>query len=367
VNIAVAQSSSSASQGRSFRRGLRPSTLAYAAIGVAVALTATACGTTADNAAGGQATGELKLGYSAKYLTDSAMAILQKQTLRQAEDAGFTVLPAANANRDAVKQGTDVRSLINQGATALIVIPTDGKAVVPAIDYANTQKVPVVTIDDAPAGGKAFMVVRTDNYLMGKDACTQMGRLLNGDGKVLEIQGDLATPNGLDRSKGFQDCMAQDFPGIAVIAKPGKWDPAIATASAQTVINSTPDIAGVYMASDTGYLNPVLETLRKNNRTAKVGEAGHVALVSIDGSSIGLNAIRDGQLDTLISQPIDLYAKFGVFYAKAAAQGQTFKEGPTDHGSTIVNYNGSLMDALPGVLVTKTNVDDKSLWGNQAL
>jgi simple sugar transport system substrate-binding protein/ribose transport system substrate-binding protein len=47
--------------------------------------------------------------------------------------------------------------------------------------------------------------------------------------------------------------------------------------------------------------------------------------------------------------------------------GQTFKAGPTDHGSTIVEVSpGVLEDQLSAPLVTKSNVDDKSLWGNQS-
>ena len=53
------------------------------------------------------------------------------------------------------------------------------------------------------------------------------------------------------------------------------------------------------------------------------------------------------------------------WYAQAALQGKTFTAGPTDHNSNIVDIgNGNLEDQLPGPLVTKANVDDKSLWAN---
>jgi len=43
-----------------------------------------------------------------------------------------------------------------------------------------------------------------------------------------------------------------------------------------------------------------------------------------------------------------------------------FTPGPTDHDSTIIDVgNGVLEDQLPAPLVTKENVDDASLWGNQ--
>ena len=58
--------------------------------------------------------------------------------------------------------------------------------------------------------------------------------------------------------------------------------------------------------------------------------------------------------------------KYALFYAKAAIEGKTFKPGPTDHDSTIIEVrDGVLEDQLPAPLVTKDNVDDKALWGNQ--
>ena len=66
-----------------------------------------------------------------------------------------------------------------------------------------------------------------------------------------------------------------------------------------------------------------------------------------------------------MSQPCDLYAKFGLFYAEQALAGTVYKVGATDHGSNIVDIgNGNLEDQLPGPLVTKANVDDKTLWAN---
>ncbi|MFI7295959.1 sugar ABC transporter substrate-binding protein, partial [Streptomyces sp. NPDC050121] len=76
------------------------------------------------------------------------------------------------------------------------------------------------------------------------------------------------------------------------------------------------------------------------------------------------DAIRKGQIDATVSQPADLYAKYALYYAKAAAEGKTFKPGATDHESTIIKIPNGLEDQLPAPLVTKDNVDDKTLWGN---
>ncbi|MDX2939833.1 sugar ABC transporter substrate-binding protein, partial [Streptomyces ipomoeae] len=91
---------------------------------------------------------------------------------------------------------------------------------------------------------------------------------------------------------------------------------------------------------------------------------GHISIISNDGIPQEFDAIRKGQIDATVSQPADLYAKYALYYAKAAAEGKTFKPGKTDHDSTIVKIPNGLEDQLPAPLVTKDNVDDKTLWGN---
>lgn len=306
-----------------------------------------------------------KLGYSTKFLNAAYLAKLQSLTLKVAAKQGIQTLQPTNANQDPAKQITDIQTLISEGAQGLIVIPTDGKAILPAIRLANSRHIPVVTIDDAPDGAGASMVVRTDNILMGETACRKMGALLHGHGTVLELQGDLATPNGRDRTSGFERCMTTHFPKIEIIARPTKWQTQLTADETQTVLTSTRNLSGVYMESDTVMLAPVLNVLKIAHKSAKVGQRGHIALVSIDGSPPALQAIRHRQLDALVSQPLNLYAKYGVYYVAQAVAGRTFKLGPTNHRSKIVMFKGNKEDALPAPLVTKKNVNDPTLWANE--
>ena len=90
----------------------------------------------------------------------------------------------------------------------------------------------------------------------------------------------------------------------------------------------------------------------------------HVFIVSNDGIPQELEAIRKGEIDATVSQPADLYAKYALFYAKAAIEGKTFQPGPTDHDSTIIEVRQRLLeDQLPAPLVTKDNVDDHDALG----
>ena len=114
------------------------------------------------------------------------------------------------------------------------------------------------------------------------------------------------------------------------------------------------------------FLAPTLQLLKQKGLLVPPDDPKHIFIVSNDGIPQEFEAIRKGEIDATVSQPADLYAKYALFYAKAAVEGKTFKPGPTDHDSTIIEVrNGMLEDQLPAPLVTKDNVDDAALWGNQ--
>ena len=113
------------------------------------------------------------------------------------------------------------------------------------------------------------------------------------------------------------------------------------------------------------FLAPTIALLQQKNLLVPPTDPKHIFIVSNDGIPQEFAAIKAGQIDATVSQPADLYAKYALFYAKAALAGQKFNPGPTDHQSNIITIPNGLEDQLPAPLVTKDNVDDSSLWGNQ--
>jgi ribose transport system substrate-binding protein len=337
-------------------------TLSLSLVGV---LAACSTGDTAGESgqAAGSADGEFTVAFSQAHLSDPFQQVLLEQLQQQAKEQGGSISGTANANDDPGKQVTDISTLLARSPSALLVAPVDAEAIVPAIETANQQGIPVISIDQAPAGGEVAMVVRADNVRMGMIACEEMGRLLNGAGTVLELQGALSSANGLQRSQGFGECMKQNFPGITIVQTPTDWQMEKATTGAQTIL-STQQVDGVYWASDF-FLPGIQNVLNDQGKWKKVGEPGHIAIVGVDGTPEALATIREGYQDATVSQPLDLYAKYGIQYAKEAADGKSFEEGPTDHDSEIVVTDGIPADNLPAPLVTKENVDDKALWANQ--
>jgi len=304
------------------------------------------------------------LGYSTGFLQDPFQVIQADKAIAAGKAAGLKTLPVANAANDAGKQITDFHNLISEGAQGILLVARDSDAIVPALNFAESKKVQVVAIDMGPAGGKAAMVVRADNIRMGADACKLVAKALGEKGTVLSLMGDQATLNGRDRTSGFADCMKANYPNIKVIAQPTYWQAEKATAIAQTIVTSTPDLGAIYMQSDAVMLPGVLNVLKNAGKLKKVGEPGHIFTVSIDGTPFAHQKIREDVHDAAISQPMNLYVKWGLYYLQNAVAGKAFAPGPTDHDSTIAMFNGNPMDMLPAPTVTKANVDDPNLWAN---
>jgi ABC-type sugar transport system substrate-binding protein len=306
------------------------------------------------------------LGYSTAFLQDSFETSQANRVIASARQAGLKTLPVANANGDPGKQITDFHNLIAEGAKGILFVARDSQAIVPALNFAATKDVPAVSIDMGPAGGKVAMVVRADNIRMGEDACKLTGKALGGKGIVLSLMGDQATVNGRDRTSGFATCMKKDFPGIRLIEQPTYWETDKATSIAQTVVTSTPNLGAIYMQSDGVMLSGVLNVLKSAGELKPVGDPGHIFLVSIDGTPLAMQKIRENLLDAAISQPMNLYVKWGLYYLRNAVAGKTFAPGPTDHNSRIDIVDGNPMDLLSAPIVTKANVDDPTLWANAA-
>ncbi|MGG1943465.1 sugar ABC transporter substrate-binding protein [Trinickia sp. NRRL B-1857] len=281
-----------------------------------------------------------------------------------AKQLGLDMLAPVNSNGDPAQQITDINNLLNQGVKGIVTGPLDSAAISRALAAASAKQVPVVAVDVAPTQGKVAMVVRADNRAYGEKACMYIGDHVSA-GKVVQIMGDLASVNGRDRSEAFRSCIKSHYPKLQVLEIPAAWKGDVAASALDSLLTANPDVKGIYMQAGGVYLSPTLQTLRRKNMLFPVGDAKHIVIVSNDGIPQEFDAIRKGEIDATVSQPADSYAKYGLWYMKETLAGKTFKPGPTDHGSTIVQLApGILEDQLPAPLVTKANVDDKSLWGN---
>jgi ribose transport system substrate-binding protein len=272
--------------------------------------------------------------------------------------------PLVNSG-DPAKQITDIHTLIQEGAQALIVNPADSAAIAPALDFAASKNIPVISVDVAPSAGKVFMIVRADNVAYGTNSCKFIATHASGSsGTIAIMEGDLASLNGKDRSDGCSQVIQASYPNYKVVEYATKWDTPTAVNDAKTALSAYPNLRGIYVewsAPDDG----ILAAEQALGKFTPVGGSNHIVLVSNDGVPHELDMIRSNKLDATVSQPANSYAQYAVFYAQQALEGKTYTAGQTtDHSSSIVSLQGNLEDALPAPIVNTTNASDPNLWGN---
>src|SRR5579884_646988 len=342
---------------------------------VVVALVLAACGGTsgttstsgATSASGGKLApgANFKLGVSLTFNNTDFWTNYISYETKFASQYNATLIGPLVADNDAAKQITDIHTLIQEGAQALIVNPVDSAAIAPALDYAASKNVPVVSVDVAPSAGKVFMIVRADNVLYGQNSCKFIATHATGtSGHIAILEGDLASLNGKDRTDGCNQVIKSSYPNFKTTEYATKWDTPTAVSDAKTALSTYPDLKGIYVewgAPEDG----ILAAEQAAGKFTPVGSSSHIVLVGNDGVPHEHALIRANQLDATISQPANSYAQYAVFYARAALEGKTYSAGQTtDHNSTFVNLQGNLEDALPAPVVDKTNVNDPNLWGN---
>lgn len=285
-------------------------------------------------------------------------------------------LKTTNSQNDVAALTSNIQTFISQGVKGVVMAPQDTAAIGPALKQLAGKKIPVVSVDTRPETGDVYMVVRADNRAYGEKACQFLGAKLGGEGKVVMLQGDLASINGRDRTEAFNECMKTEFPKITVFGEATNWDANTASQKLQTDLTAHPDIKGVYMQSSFA-LPGTLQILRQRGLLVPPDDPKHVFVVSNDGIPEELRNIAEGNIDATVSQPADLYAKWALQYVKDAIDGKTYQPGPTDHDSTIIQVRPGLMeDQLSAPLVTidggtfgdltSVKYDDRSLWGNNS-
>ncbi|MFG1797492.1 ABC transporter substrate-binding protein [Nocardia sp. NPDC049149] len=207
-------------------------------------------------------------------------------------------LLVTNAQSDLNKQISDIKSMLDQGAQALIVAPLNSDGLQPALDAAKAKKVPVVTVDRKVTSLPCtdyLTFIGSDFVQQGARAADQMIRVTGGTGKVAILLGSSGNNVTTDRTKGFKDKLA-GAPGLSVVAEQtGDFDRSKGQAVMEQLLQSHPDITAVYAENDEmgiGAVNAIKGAGKQPGKDIKI--------VSVDGTRNAVKLIVDGQYNAVI-------------------------------------------------------------------
>lgn len=299
-----------------------------------------------------------------------------------AKQMGIKILGPDLSGVNASLQNEQIEELVNQGAKAIIVNPETATSLGPAISYATAHHVKLISVDTVVGNGKVYMVVRASNTTYGQDACALISSKVKS-GYVLDLEGDLTSSNGADRTNAFNACMKANDPAVHVLSSPTVWVDSTAVTDAQNAVNAHGSSLKAIYAQWSPPDPAIVSLLKKKGLT-------NVTYIGDDGVPYEMCFVKNGEIAATQSQPATFYAKYALQYARDAAEGVVLKPGDAGGGApklTTVTYQGdtNLADPIVAPLVTKTAekltvahavdglpstftttaVSDQSLWGNQ--
>ena len=210
--------------------------LAVAAAGVLVAA-CSSTGPSGSKATSSKSSGQVTIGVDLTYNNTAFWAAYINYEQQYASQLHVKMLGPLLAGANASLQNQQIENLVNEGAKAIVVNPETATSLGPAISYAAAHHVQLVSVDTIVGVGKVYMVVRASNTLYGQDACAYIASQVKS-GYVLDLEGDLTSSNGADRTNAFNSCMAANDPGVKVLKDPTVWTDATAVTDAQNAINA---------------------------------------------------------------------------------------------------------------------------------
>ena len=233
------------------------------------------------------------IGLSVKTITNDPFqaAWVQAATDKVEELGGTVQLLVAGGQTAVASQSSQLEDLVTQQVDGIIVSPLDGSAVLPALQKAKDAGVPVILVDQPIAAGNEALyetLIATDNVNAGRQLATYLLTAMpDPELKVAIIEGAPGSVAGDDRLAGFMEGLASG--GITPVASAtGEWDNAKALAAMENILTANPDLQAVLSASDV-MVDGILQALAGAGKT-------DVAVLAIDGSTVGIQGVIDGKL-----------------------------------------------------------------------
>lgn len=185
------------------------------------------------------------------------------------------------------EQLSQVEDVIVKKPDAIVFIPVDYKALVPAVEKINAAGIPVTNITDRSAGGKFVAFVGANDYGIGLATARALFKAMGGKGNVIILEGVKGSNTASERMRGFDDAL-KEFPNVKLLAaQPGNFQRLQALQVTENLMQSFPTIDGVLAANDPMAIGAI-EALEAANRNALA--------VGINGSKEAIELIKSGKL-----------------------------------------------------------------------
>lgn len=239
---------------------------------------------------------------------DSYQTTYEQAFIAAAEANDAVDVVVLDAGGDVARQIGQMEDLIQQEVDAIIIWPTNGEAVIPAVRKASQEDIPViVTNSNIAEAGFDFVASFSgpDNITQGSRSaeimCDRFKDLgIEDEAKVVHITGQPGYTTAIERAKGFNDRLPEVCPNVEQIdEQPGDWNREKSQQVMEAFLVKYDDIDGVYSGDDNmgvGAMNAAIAANRVDG----------ITFVGATNFAVGYDAMADGTYwGSIYQSPVD--------------------------------------------------------------
>ena len=272
------------------------------------------------------------------------------------KDGAKLVTAAGKFDGDNASQVTAIENMLTAGAKAILITPSDTKAIVPSIRKARAAGVMVVALDTPTDPQDATdALFATDNFKAGVLIGKYAKAALNGKpAKIATLDLAPGVSVGVLRHNGFLEGFGiKEGDASVVCSQDTRGDQAKGQTAMENCLQKSPDINVVYTINE-----PAAAGAYRALKAA--GKDKGVMIVSIDGGCEGVRNVKAGAIAATSQQyPLkmaSLGVTAGVDYAKTGKK----VSGYHDTGVTLITDK-----PMPGIDSKDTKYGLDNCWGNK--
>ena len=189
-----------------------------------------------------------------------------------------------------------VEDAINRRVDGIVLAPTHRDALVPIVERAQREGIPVTIFDSGIGTENYVSYVATDNRQGGSVAADRLASKLGGKGRVAILGVKAGSVSTDEREQGFQETIKQKYPGIEIVAfQYGESDRARSLDRATDILTAHPELDGFFASNESSTVGAVQAIKQKSL-------AGKIVLVGFDSSPNLIDDLKAGAIDSLVLQ-----------------------------------------------------------------
>lgn len=250
---------------------------------------------------------DIVIGYS-ELQASGAFGIAQKADVYKYADMYGAQIVFADADNDVAKQLADIEDFVAQGVDYIFIHAVDMNGYESGIQAAKEAGIPIILLAreiNAEAGVDYATYICSDGVWEGAAAMHAIAEACGEDCRVIELSGQLGSSVGDERSRGFNECLASNYPNATLVAS---QTANFARAEAQTVMENLIQSTGgefdaVFAANDEMALGAL--------QACRAAGLQDVVIIGVDAQVSALESIENGGLyGTVTHSPLTGYLAF---------------------------------------------------------